>query len=76
MKVILGASTGAKIDVWRENDLFLARRSDHCEEPQICWAVDLFEVIAELARLDLDDRTQGTEAIGLAERAGRALGAV
>lgn len=36
MKVTLGASTGAKIAVWREKDLFQARRVDRKGEPQTC----------------------------------------
>jgi hypothetical protein len=41
---------------------------------QICLAVDLFEVIAELAGLDLERHEQAAEAIGLAEEAQRRLG--
>ena len=63
-----------KVEVWREKSLFHVRRADHVDEPQTCLAVDLFEVIAELAQLDLEDRTQAAEAISLAERAGRRLG--
>jgi hypothetical protein len=73
MKVTLGASTGARIAVWREKDLFHARRVDRKEEPQTCWAVDLFEVISELAQLDLDDPAQAAEAVRLAARAQRRL---
>jgi hypothetical protein len=73
MKVTLGASTGARIAVWRERDLFYARRVDRKEEPQTCWAVDLFEVIAELAQLDLDDPAEAAEALRLAARAQRRL---
>lgn len=75
MKVTLRTSTGAEIDVWREHDLFHARRADQQGEPQTCWEVDLFEVIAELAQLDLDDPAQSTEAVNLATRAHRRLGA-
>jgi hypothetical protein len=42
-------------------------------EPQICLAVDLFEVIAELAGLDLEDASQSAEAVALADRAQREL---
>jgi Alpha/beta hydrolase domain len=73
MEVTLGTSTGAKIVVWREKDLFHARRIDRREEPQTCWAVDLFEVIAELAQFDLDDPAQAAEALRLAARAQRRL---
>jgi hypothetical protein len=73
MKVTLGASTGARVDVWYEKGLFCARRSDRSDEPQTCMGVDLFEVIAELARLDLEDATEAAEAISLADRAQRRL---
>jgi hypothetical protein len=73
MQVKLGTSTGARIAVWREKDLFYARRIDRKEEPQTCWAVDLFEVIAELAQLDLDDPAQAAEALRLAAKAQRRL---
>jgi hypothetical protein len=73
MDVTLAASTGARIDVWREADLFHARRADHVTKPQTCLSVDLFEVIAELAGLDLDDPTQAAEAMGLAAQAHRRL---
>jgi hypothetical protein len=73
MKVTLSASTGARIDVSCEEDLFHARRLDHVTEPQTCLSVDLFEVIAELADLDLDDTTQAAEAISLADQAQRRL---
>jgi hypothetical protein len=76
MKVTLGASTGTKIDFWRENDLFHAQRADESGEPQTCLGVDLFEVIAELVHLDLEDQTQGAEAASLAECAKRRLGAL
>jgi Fe-S-cluster formation regulator IscX/YfhJ len=76
MNVTLGTSTGAKIAVWREKDLFHARRIDRREEPQTCWAVDLFEVIAELAQFDLDDPAQAAEALRLAANAQRRLRAV
>jgi hypothetical protein len=56
MDVTLAASTGARIDVWRETDLFHARRAAHVTKPQTCLSVDLFEVIAELADLDSTTR--------------------
>ena len=68
MHVTLAASTGARIEVSREVDVFHAR-ADHVAERQTCASVDLFEVIAELADLDLDDPTQATEAISLADQA-------
>jgi hypothetical protein len=66
MTVTLTASTGAKILVWREKDMFAAQRAGASEEAQICLGVDLFEVIAELAGLDLDDTAQSEEATELA----------
>jgi hypothetical protein len=65
MRVSLRASTGAKIIVWREEDVLHSRRADAAHMAQICLAVDLFEVIAELAGLDLERHEQAAEAIGL-----------
>ncbi|MBV9607156.1 MAG: hypothetical protein JO027_18725 [Solirubrobacterales bacterium] len=73
MTVTLTASTGAKILVWREKDMFAALRAGGSEEAQICLGVDLFEVIAELAELDLDDEEQSEEAIELADGARQRL---
>jgi hypothetical protein len=74
MKVTLKASTGAKILVWRDEEFFHAWRSGTSElESQTCLAVDLFEVIAELSDLSLDDGAQAAEAMDLAERAHRRL---
>ena len=73
MTVTLTASTGAKILVWRENDMFAAVRAGENEEAQICLGIDLFEVIAELAALDLDDRDQSAEATRLAREAHQRL---
>ena len=69
VKVTLTASTAAKIVVWREDDLFHAQRSDTLERSHVCLEVDLFEVIAELAGLDLEQGEQAAEAMRLAERA-------
>jgi hypothetical protein len=69
MTVTLTVSTGAKILVWRENDMFAALRAGGTEEAQICLGIDLFEVIAELAGLDLDDEEQSEEATRLATEA-------
>ena len=66
MTVTLTASTGAKILVWREKDMFAASRAGAAEEAEICLGIDLFEVIAELAGLDLDDEEQSEEATRLA----------
>jgi hypothetical protein len=73
MTVTLTASTGAKILVWRENDTFAALRAGGHEEAQICLGIDLFEVIAELAALDLDDEGQSGEATQLAGEARQQL---
>jgi hypothetical protein len=59
--------------VWREDEMFHARRADRPAEEQICLGVDLFEVIAELAGLELEDRDQSREAVGLAGEAHRRL---
>ena len=74
MKVTLRASTGAKILVWREEDVLHSRRADVADRTQICLAVDLFEVVAELAGLDLERREQAAEAIALADHAQHQLG--
>jgi hypothetical protein len=68
------ASNGTRIRVWREDELFYARPAGSAIEPQICVAVDLFEVIAELAGLNLDDSRESAEAMRLACDAQRQLG--
>ena len=73
MELTLRASTGAKILVWRENDVYHARRSDGSMDTQVCLAMDLFEVVAELASLDLERGAEAAEAIELAESALRRL---
>ena len=73
MTVTLTASTGAKILVWREKDMFAALPAGASEEAQICLGIDLFEVIAELAGLDLDDADASEEATRLAEGARQRL---
>ena len=70
---MLTASTAAKIVVWREDGLFYARLSDSTVRPQVCMAVDLFEVIAEIGGLDLEVGEQAAEAMSLAEAARRRL---
>jgi hypothetical protein len=72
-KVTLQTSTDAKIIVWRSGELFCVKRSGGPERPEECLALDLFEVIAELAGLDLERQHQATEAIQLAETAQRRL---
>lgn len=69
MKVTITASNGVGLVVWREHDTYFARRADEASEPQICLAVDLFEVIAELAELDLERQDQAAEALELANNA-------
>jgi hypothetical protein len=73
MTVSFTASTGAKILVWREKDMFAASRAGAAEEPQICLGIDLFEVVAELAGLDLDDEGDAEEATRLADEARQRL---
>jgi hypothetical protein len=81
MKITIVASNGAEIVVWREHDTFSARRAEAVSEPQICLAVDLFEVIAELAELDLERADEAAEALALSQDAlrrthpGEAVGA-
>ena len=76
MTITLTASTGAKILVWREKDMFHARLENAENEVQICLGIDLFEVIAELAGLDLEHKRQAREAVTLAEQAQRRLARV
>ena len=73
MKATVRASNGAQIRVWREDDLYYARPAGSALEPQICVAVDLFEVIAELAGLNLEVRAESTEAVALSLEAQRQL---
>ena len=73
MTVSFTASTGAKILVWREKDMFAALRAGGAEEAQVCLGIDLFEVIAELAGLDLDDEQDADEATQLADEARQRL---
>jgi hypothetical protein len=73
LKVTLTASTAAKIVVWREDGLFYARLNDSTVRPQVCMAVDLFDVIAEIAGLNLEVGEQAAEAVSLAEAAQRRL---
>jgi hypothetical protein len=73
MKLNLRASTGVDIVVWRDDETFHAQRADDASEPQICLGVDLFEVIADLADLDLDDTSHAAEAVSLADDAQRRL---
>jgi hypothetical protein len=74
MPFMLTATTGATIAVWCEDEMFHARAPGSSLAPQVCQAVDLFEVIAELAGLDLDVAEQSAEAMSLAARAQETLG--
>lgn len=66
MKITVDPSTGVRVQVWREQQLFHAARANAAETPQICLGVDLFEVIAELAGLDLELPAEAEEANMLA----------
>ena len=73
MEVTLRASTAAKILVWLENASYHVQLADRTDAPRICSQMDLFEVIAELAGLDLEEGAQAAEAMTLAEVAERRL---
>jgi hypothetical protein len=73
MKVTLRASTGARVVVWREGDFFCARPADGAADPEVCLAVDLFEVLADLTGLDLERQEHVAEAVALSEEAQRRL---
>jgi hypothetical protein len=73
MQVTLRASTGAKILVWLEHDSYRVQLADRTDDPRICLELDLFEVIAELAGLELEEGAQAVEAMTLAEEAERRL---
>jgi len=73
MTVTLTASTGATVLVWREKDMFAASLAGAADEAQICLGIDLFEVVAELAGLDLDDEEEAEEATQLADEARQRL---
>jgi hypothetical protein len=74
MRTTVSASTGARVDVWRQDELLHARLAGHATEPEICVAMDLFEVIADLAGLDLENDAASAEATRLAFQAQRRLG--
>jgi hypothetical protein len=76
MKVSLRASSGIAVLVWREGSEFHARRPDTIGDPQICLGVDLFEVIADLAELDLESEAGVIEATALASEATRRLATI
>jgi hypothetical protein len=73
-QVTLRTSNGAKILVWHEDDRFHARRAEApTEPPRTSGALELFEIIADLAGLDLEDGAQAAAAIDLSESAQRRL---
>jgi hypothetical protein len=69
MKSHVTASTGKTVVIWRDDELFHARAMDAANDAQVCLGVDLFEVIAELAVLDLEREDQAAEALKLANLA-------
>jgi hypothetical protein len=73
MKISVQASTGIEVIVWRDGTWFHATRAGSDSEPQLCMPIDLFEVIAELADLDLERVEDAREALGLADEAQRDL---
>ncbi len=73
MHTIVRTTTGALIEVWRDNELYYARLAEGAAEPEVCVGMDLFEVIADLAGLDLEQEVESAEATGLAFEAQRRL---
>jgi hypothetical protein len=73
MQVTVRASNGAAVLVWHRFDSYYARTADTTDDPDVCLGVDLFEVIAELAELDLEESGQAAEAVRLADDARRSL---
>jgi hypothetical protein len=71
--ITLTSSGGVRLEVWLRGDLFHVARSEDETDPEVCLGVDLFEVIAELAELDLDSPDQAKEANRLSEQAQRKL---
>ena len=69
MKFKVQTITGAEITVWRSGTLFHAAATGAPTDTQVCVAADLFEVMAELAGLDLERSDQAREAIELAGQA-------
>jgi hypothetical protein len=69
MKVQVTASNAATVVVWWDGELFHARTQEALGDEQVCLGVDLFEVIAELAGLDLEQQEQAVEALELADSA-------
>jgi hypothetical protein len=67
-RIRITPSNGVRLSVWRRDGLFRVAREDEEAEPQVCLGVDLFEVIAELAGLDLESADGAEEATKLADR--------
>jgi len=67
MKAQVTASTAKTVVVWRDGELFHARADAAGGGEQVCLGVDLFEVIAELAELDLERPDEAAEALALAD---------
>jgi hypothetical protein len=78
MAASFSASNGARIRIWpdaTERDVFHARRLNNLRlGVQTCLAVDLFEIVANLAELDLEDPDQAAEAMAIAAWAERRRG--
>jgi hypothetical protein len=73
VQTIVTTTTGALIEVWRDDDLYYARPAGQAAPPEVCVGMDLFEVIADLGGLDLEDEAESAEATGLAFEAQRRL---
>jgi hypothetical protein len=73
VQTIVRTTTRALIEVWRDDELYYARLAGRAAEPEVCVGMDLFEVIADLAGLDLEDEVESAEATGLAFEAQRRL---
>jgi hypothetical protein len=70
MKVqMTSTTTGKTVVVSWDGELFHARQKDAVGDAQVCLGVDLFEVVAELAELDLEREGQALEALELANAA-------
>jgi hypothetical protein len=70
MKVqMTSTTTGKTVVVSWDGELFHAHQKDAVGDAQVCLGVDLFEVVAELAELDLEREEQALEALELANAA-------
>jgi hypothetical protein len=67
---IVEASTGVRVAIACEDELFHVTRLDApWHKAEVCQSLDLFEVIAELAGLDLEHGADAAEAMHLADQA-------